>query len=233
MSNQCFDHNHMTVKEYGLYCYIRAISHESGVFYMDGRAHARQFAGVSKDTMYRLVESLHKKGWLILTQKSKRTKLGTYTPGRYTTVDHDTWTANHKGKCQSSPRNETGSNPNDLPVPTLRLTSPSFETDQSSDCVSPVSIQGHRFEKRDLKRENGKERSELSPVSKSRQALAHDSSNSTPLPAVAAGKTIEERVRAMDAAGHDNETIAARFGMTEADVVKILNTPVMATGAQQ
>ena len=43
--NSCFAHYHMTIDEYGLWTHAREVSHDSGVFYFDGRKIAARFFG--------------------------------------------------------------------------------------------------------------------------------------------------------------------------------------------
>ena len=71
-TKQCFAHHFMTFEEYGLWTYAREVSHKLGIFYFDGPGVAARFNGQSKNTPYRIANSLAHKGFFRLLKKAKR-----------------------------------------------------------------------------------------------------------------------------------------------------------------
>lgn len=171
---RCFAHNHMTIEEFGAYEYIISVSHASGVFYMDGRGLAEQFAGTGKNSAYRVVEQLESKGWIVRLAAGGRSKNGTFQPTQYRPVTHDEWTKAHPNLCVTSPRNGTGTSPENGTG-----TSPENGNHQSQFRESPVPETGHNLvKKREVKRErentNAKPAPSISDNSKSRTVTVAD-----------------------------------------------------------
>jgi len=103
--NHCFEHNHMTFAEFGLYKYVQGVRGER-VFYFNGRSVADEFVpvrgGTGKDAAYLLAESLCKKGWFKRIKKGGRTKTGIFEATQYITIEHDEWALTHPNKCRRS-----------------------------------------------------------------------------------------------------------------------------------
>ena len=105
----CFPHRHMSMKEYGLWDYLRSISAKSHVVHFDGRQIASQFAGASKTAVYRVRDKLIAGGWLIPTKPSTRLPSGHFAPGEYVALTHEQWAQRHPGQCRvTCPTNGTG-----------------------------------------------------------------------------------------------------------------------------
>jgi Helix-turn-helix domain len=98
--SRCYERRHMTLQEYGVYCYIRQVSYRTGIFYLDGRRLAEEFEGASKDTAYRVINRLKKKGWLEETRTPKRLKNGMFANGQYRALGHDEWVQRHPDSCR-------------------------------------------------------------------------------------------------------------------------------------
>jgi hypothetical protein len=99
----CFAHRHMTPQEFGVYKYIEAVSHESGVFYSDGHSMAKEFEAREGRTCKRLIDSLAKKGWLRLLVAPARNAQGIFTCAQYTLVEHEEWIKTHSNQCRRDP----------------------------------------------------------------------------------------------------------------------------------
>jgi len=99
----CFAHRHMTPQEFGVYKYIEAVSHESGVFYSDGHSMAKEFEAREWRTCKRLIDSLAKKGWLRLLVAPARNAQGIFTCARYALVEHEEWVKTHSNHCRRDP----------------------------------------------------------------------------------------------------------------------------------
>jgi hypothetical protein len=134
--NNCFAHYHMTIDEYGLWTHAREVSHESKVFYFDGRKIAARFAGTGKDRPYRIGKRLVRKGWFSVLRTPKRLKNGMFAPGEYYPLSHDEWiNKNGTDFCFACPQTATGGD----------VTSPQIANDQSSNCERPVAKRGHNL----------------------------------------------------------------------------------------
>lgn len=158
----CFAHNHLTPEEFGVYEYARRVSHDSGVFYFDGRGVASQFSSTGKNSIYRIVNGLVAKGWFIVHKERGRNALGVWDASQYVLVSHDDWVKSHPGHCgQPVPKSGQAPvpNPGQVPVPVSEATSPDFETDQSRNREQPVPKLGHKSVKRNMKRKESEEKS--------------------------------------------------------------------------
>jgi hypothetical protein len=100
MKNNHFAHYYMTVEEYGLWNYARAVSAESKVLYL-GHGIADQFDNVGIKTTYRVAKSLEKKGWFRLLQKSRRNKHGVFTSAQYYPLSMEEWAAIHPKRLRA------------------------------------------------------------------------------------------------------------------------------------
>src|ERR1700730_4965799 len=95
---RCFANRHMTPEEYGVWDVLRSVSHSTGTLYFDGRDVAGYFAGTGKNTVYRIVKSLVKKGWLIVQVAGRNTSNGLYVSTQYQVLSHAEWTEIHPGE---------------------------------------------------------------------------------------------------------------------------------------
>jgi hypothetical protein len=141
--NNCFAHYHMTIDEYGLWTHARELSHESKVFYFDGRKIAARFSGTGKDRPYRIGKRLVRKGWFSVLRAPKRLKNGMFAPGKYYPLSHDEWiNKNGTDFCFACPQSATGGD----------STSPQIANHQSSNCERPVAKRGHNLKGLSLNR---------------------------------------------------------------------------------
>lgn len=135
----CFAHRHMTPAEESLWNYARSVSHETGVFHFNGSRIAKyEYVGTSKNTVYRLRDSLVSNGWLeTLTPPQER---GPFAHGEYRALSHQEWAKLHPGHCHDSYGNPI---PNDDPAPATESSriSETVSEDAQAHCetVSPVS----------------------------------------------------------------------------------------------
>jgi hypothetical protein len=71
-ASRCYERQHMTLEEYGLWAYASTVSHQSGVFYMDARGIAKRFSDTGKDAIYRVARRLEEKGWFRRLKPARR-----------------------------------------------------------------------------------------------------------------------------------------------------------------
>jgi hypothetical protein len=128
----CYERQHMTPAEYGLWEYARTVSHASGVFYLDCRKTQAEFSGTSKSTIYRLAGSLQQKGFFVLLREPQRTARGTKTAKEYRPLSHEEWAAQHPNV--TCPARGTSHVPETGQVATC----PKIEGSLSQNRVSPV-----------------------------------------------------------------------------------------------
>lgn len=102
LANQCFAHRHMTPQEFGVYEYVGAVTHKSGVFFMDAESLAREFEGRGWRVFHDIVNGLAAKGWLRLIRAKTRTKNGTFAPAQYARVEHPEWFKAHPDECRAT-----------------------------------------------------------------------------------------------------------------------------------
>jgi len=103
---KCFEHQHMTTEEYGLWSLYRGLSLKSGEVFDDGRTTADRFADESYSHIYRIRRSLIKKGFLEVKKKSTRDKATQrLTATVFRAITHEEWVRKHGTKhcCTSSP----------------------------------------------------------------------------------------------------------------------------------
>jgi hypothetical protein len=96
---RCFANYHMTPEEFGVWDVLRSVSHSTGMLYFDGRTIAGYFAGTGKNTIYRIVKSLVKNGWLFVQTKGRSTRNGVFIPTQYQVLSHDEWAEINPGEC--------------------------------------------------------------------------------------------------------------------------------------
>lgn len=126
----------MSPKEFGLWNYLRAISHSSGFVQFDGRVIAAQFNGVGKSTIYEIRDSLVAGGWLVMTKAPKRRPTGVYSSAEYQALSHEEWAKLHPGQCAVN--QSSGADRQDDQSGRADITSPASRT-------LPVQPGGHNF----------------------------------------------------------------------------------------
>lgn len=96
---RCFEHNHMRFDEFGLYCYAKAVSSKSGIFFFDGRSVAECFRGHTKTAAYRVFNGLVEKGWFEVIRKGGRNEAGEYEATHVRVLTHVEWAMTHAHGC--------------------------------------------------------------------------------------------------------------------------------------
>jgi hypothetical protein len=218
----CFAHYHLTPEEYGLWTHARQLSHESAIFYFDGRKIANRFAKTGKNTIYRIGNNLIRKGWFVIVRKSKRLKNGMFSPGQYRPASHEEWAAKHRGECtgleidttidSTSPGIGTGEDG----------TSPGIGNDLSQNQERPVLEPGHNIKGLNIKGECKGEPTHT-PVLDSNQH-AEDEEEIDPSPASHPVQVLETSVgeygtpgwlKTTTASMSDEDILLADFGMID------------------
>jgi hypothetical protein len=124
---RCFANRHLTPEEFGVWEVLRSISHSTGTLYFDGEKVATYFSHTGKNTIYRIVKSLIKKGWLFVQAKGRNAGNGTFMATQYQVLSHEEWEAINPGECiggglpNSIPETRNGAVPEpeieDEPIP--------------------------------------------------------------------------------------------------------------------
>ena len=116
-SAKCCTRKHLTLEEWGLLedC-TRLTCGGLRPFFLDGRTAAMRFERTGKDAIYRIINSLESRGWLVRVGGGTRNKIGRYDPTSYRVVTHEDWIKVEGHACLelstgTSLENETGSNP--------------------------------------------------------------------------------------------------------------------------
>ncbi len=95
----CFAHNHMTMREFGLWNRIRALQSRFGFVYFDADDLSAGFVSTSRDVIYDDCTRLLDAGWLQLLQPRKRKKDGTWEARKLTALSHKDWQTKYPDKC--------------------------------------------------------------------------------------------------------------------------------------
>lgn len=109
-TQKCHANYHHTPAENGFWNVCRAMSHDSGLLYFDGRTMVKHFRvkprnGLSKDYFYSLLKSLIDTGWYEQVEPRRRNPAsGFWMAGVYRVLSHDEWIARF-GKDQCFPNN--------------------------------------------------------------------------------------------------------------------------------
>lgn len=98
--SRCHEIHHMTMNEFSLYRTVQERSRESEVFELNGREVAKEYAGVSKNLVYRTIKQLVEKGWLEEVDGPARGYWGFFAGKRYKLVKHSEWAKRHPGQCR-------------------------------------------------------------------------------------------------------------------------------------
>jgi hypothetical protein len=88
---KCFANCHMTPKEFGVWNYLRSVSHESGIAYLSGDQIAECFANTCGDAIYDTINRLKSKGWIEIFSPSYRNNHGVWVARGGIVLDHAKW----------------------------------------------------------------------------------------------------------------------------------------------
>jgi len=99
MNNRCFEHNHMTMRQYGLWNRVRGLQRKWGFVYFDGDDIATGFRSTSRDAVFDDCNTLLKLGFFELKSPRKRKKDGTYESRKITAITHREWVSKYPNKC--------------------------------------------------------------------------------------------------------------------------------------
>jgi hypothetical protein len=81
----------MTPKEFGVWNYLRSVSHESGIAYLSGDQIAECFANTCGDAIYDTINRLKSKGWIKVFSPSYRNDHGAWVARGGIVLDHAQW----------------------------------------------------------------------------------------------------------------------------------------------
>jgi hypothetical protein len=139
---KCFANLHLTPEEYGLWEYLRSVSHSTGIAYLSGRRIASDFIDTNKNAIYRIIDRLFEKSWLEEFSAFYRTKSGMYVPRTAKVLTHDQWVAKYgRADCRPVPKSgQVGPVPvsslsrnQDTPVPNLGRSCPEIGNNTAVD----------------------------------------------------------------------------------------------------
>ncbi len=109
-AKKCCTRQHLSPEEWGILedC-TRLTCGAKKRFFLDGRKLAARFSGISKSGVYRAIERLVSKGWMVKTSGGTRNrKTGMFDRTEYRILSHEEWV---KGKCCTCPTGGTGTCP--------------------------------------------------------------------------------------------------------------------------
>ena len=106
-TQKCFANLHLTPEEYGLWEYLRSVSHSTGIAYLSGRRIASDFVDTNKNAIYRIIDRLFEKSWLEEFSAFYRTKSGMYVPRSAKVLTHDQWVVKY-GRADRRPVPKSG-----------------------------------------------------------------------------------------------------------------------------
>lgn len=141
-AQKCFANLHLTPEEYGLWEYLRSVSHSTGIAYLSGRRIASDFVDTNKNTIYRLIDRLFEKSWLEEFSAFYRTKSGMYVPRSAKVLTHDQWVVRYgRADCRPVPKSgqvepvpvSSLSRNRDTPVPNLGRSCPEIGNNTAVD----------------------------------------------------------------------------------------------------
>ena len=106
-------------------------------FFLDGRSLANRFDQTGKNTVYRIVKQLERKGWLVRVDGGMRNQqTGMYDSTKYRVLSHEEWAKLDGNTCPGSERPCPIDAKNPSPVPKSGL-------DLSRNVKPPVPEPGH------------------------------------------------------------------------------------------
>lgn len=120
MKKNCFTHNHMSCRAYGLWSRIRELQHKWGFVKFDGETIANDFRGTSKSTIYKDCAFLISEGWFEVLEPQERRADKTWAARKIVALKHAEWAAKYPSKCgDTSPTHSPNGNG---PIPPARPT---------------------------------------------------------------------------------------------------------------
>lgn len=130
---KCFPNCHMTPKEFGVWNYLRSVSHESGIAYLSGDQIAECFADTGGDAIYDTINRLKSKGWIKISSPSYRNDHGVWVARGGFILDHARWVEEF-GSAECRPVAKSRQ---------VQETNLSVNPDLSENSASPVAKSRH------------------------------------------------------------------------------------------
>jgi hypothetical protein len=87
----CFAHQHMTMRQYGLWTRIRELQHKRSFVFFDADFLSENFQSTSRDVIYSDCQQLLASGWFELTEPRKRKRDGTWESRKIVALSHKEW----------------------------------------------------------------------------------------------------------------------------------------------
>jgi hypothetical protein len=138
LAKPCYASQHLTPEEWGILevCFRLTRGGENR-FFLDGRSLANRFDKTGKNTVYRIVKQLERKGWLVRVDGGMRNQqTGMYDSTNYLVLSHQEWKKLDGNTCPGSERPCPIDTKNPSPVPKSGL-------DLSRNVEPPVPEPGH------------------------------------------------------------------------------------------
>lgn len=140
----CRAHNHMTLRQYGLWTRIRELQHKFGFVYFDGEDQAASFHDTSSSMLYRVFKSLQDSGWFQLKVERRRKKDGTWEASQIVAVSHAAWASQHPQQCRYSEGLNLSNQVCGEPVPPVGMDNES-EAATDAEMTLPIWDEGATF----------------------------------------------------------------------------------------
>jgi hypothetical protein len=142
LAKPCYASQHLTPEEWGiLEVCLRLTYGGQNRFFLDGRSLANRFDQTGKNTVYRIVKRLERKGWLVRVDGGMRNQqTGMYDSTKYRVLSHQEWRKLDGNTCPRSERPCSIDTKNSSPVPKSGL-------DLSRNVKPPVPEPGHTSDK--------------------------------------------------------------------------------------
>jgi hypothetical protein len=102
LAKPCYASQHLTPEEWGiLEVCLRLTYGGKNRFFLDGRSLANRFDQTGKNTVYRIVKRLERKGWLVRVDGGMRNQqTGMYDSTKYRVLSHQEWTKLDGNTCR-------------------------------------------------------------------------------------------------------------------------------------
>jgi hypothetical protein len=136
-NNKCFEHNHMTMRQFGLWNRVRGLQRKWGFVYFDGDDLANGFRFTSRDAVFDDCNVLLKLGFFELQSPRKRKKDGTYESRKIAAITHKEWAKKYPNKCLKPETSQSPIATGKKPIQSPNATSQSpIAIDQSPNATS-------------------------------------------------------------------------------------------------
>lgn len=99
MNSRCFENNHMTCRQFGLWNRVRTLQRKWGFLFFDGDDIAAGFQSTSRDVIFNECKALLGSGWFELMEPRQRKNDGTWSARKIKAVSHEEWVVKHPNKC--------------------------------------------------------------------------------------------------------------------------------------